>query len=244
MGFSGLVESAAAAALFAAMFYFGHRLRLGVFRDHDVVASISAGISAAYVFVHVMPELTHLREEVVHEVAIPLPNHGGIVYFAALVGFLFFYGIDSMHVRVRKVSEPADRAAAAFRIQIGGFAVYAWLVSYLLVRGVSDSAKSELMYTIALAVHFLTVAKALYHEHGALYDRTGRLVLAAMVAAGWVTGLAVDFKGMVISLLMAFVSGAVIINSTIEELPAEQQGHFLPFVSGGLAYGVILLMVG
>jgi len=243
MGISGLVESAAAAALFAAMFYFGYRVRLGVFRDQDVIASVSAGISAAYVFVHVMPELTHLREEVAHG-PIPLPNQGGIVYFAALVGFLVFYGIDSMHVRVRKVSEPANRAAAAFRIQIGGFAIYAWLVSYLLVRGVNDSAKSELMYTIALAVHFLTVSKALHHEHGALYDRTGSVVLAGMVAAGWVTGLAVDFRVQVTSLLMAFISGAVIINSTIEELPAEQQGHFLPFVSGGLAYGAILLMVG
>jgi hypothetical protein len=33
-------------------------------------------------------------------------------------------------------------------------------------------------------------------------------------------------------------------NSRIMELPSERDGRFLPFVSGGIAYGMILVPLG
>ena len=33
-------------------------------------------------------------------------------------------------------------------------------------------------------------------------------------------------------------------NSLISELPSEKDGRFLPFLAGGLLYGVILLPLG
>jgi hypothetical protein len=240
------VQDAGGALLFAAMFLFGHRIQpfKRWIHDRHVVTSFCAGMSAAYVFVHVMPELTHLRETFVHDATFTLPYRGALIYFAALIGFLVFYGIDSLHVRIRRESPADNRQLRAFRIQLVGFAAYAWLVAYLLVRGVEHATKGEVFYTIALALHFLTVARALYEEHGPLYERTGRVVLAAMVMGGWVLGIFVDVDAQVIAVLMAFVSGAVIINATIEELPSEQEGHFISFVSGGLGYGAALVILG
>jgi hypothetical protein len=45
----------------------------------------------------------------------------------------------------------------------------------------------------------------------------------------------------IVALLLAFISGAIIMNSTIMELPSEKDGRFLPFVLGGIIYGLILL---
>ena len=240
------IRDAAGALLFAAMFLFGHRIQpfKRWVHDHHVVTSFCAGMSAAYVFVHVMPELTHLRETFIHEATFKLPYHGALIYFAALIGFLVFYGIDSLHVRVRRESTKENRELRAFQIQLVGFAAYAWLVAYLLVRGVEHATKGEIFYTIALALHFLTVARALYEEHGPLYERPGRFVLASMVMGGWLLGVFVDVDAQVIAVLMAFISGAVIINATIEELPSEQEGHFISFVSGGLGYGAALVILG
>ena len=237
------IQDAVGALLFAAMFLFGYRVH-PFKRDRHVVASFSAGMSAAYVFVHVMPELTHLRETFVHEATFTLPYHGALIYFSALVGFLVFYGVDSLHVRVRKTSSAANAEARAFHIQLAGFAAYAWLVAYLLVRGVEHATKGELFYTIALALHFLTVARALHEEHGEPYDAMGRYVLACMVIGGWLLGVFVNVDAQIIAVMMAFISGAVIINATIAELPSEQEGHFIPFVSGGLLYGAILVLLG
>jgi hypothetical protein len=44
-----------------------------------------------------------------------------------------------------------------------------------------------------------------------------------------------------VALLLAFVSGAVIMNSLIMELPEGKDGRFLPFVAGGILYALLLL---
>jgi hypothetical protein len=240
------IQDLGGALLFAAMFLFGHRIQpfKRWVHDHHVVTSFCAGMSAAYVFVHVMPELTELRETFIHDATFTLPYHGALIYFAALVGFLVFYGLDSLHVRIRDTSSAANAKVRAFRLQLAGFAAYAWVVAYLLVRGVEHATKGEVFYTIALSLHFLTVARALYEEHGPLYERSGRVVLAAMVMAGWLVGMFVAVDAQVVALFMAFISGAVIINATIEELPSEQHGHFVSFVSGGLGYGAALVILG
>jgi hypothetical protein len=42
-------------------------------------------------------------------------------------------------------------------------------------------------------------------------------------------------------LFLAFISGAILVNSTIMELPSEKDGRFLAFMTGGVVYGLILL---
>ncbi len=39
---------------------------------------------------------------------------------------------------------------------------------------------------------------------------------------------------LVLALLVAFISGSIIMNSLITELPSEKDGRFLPFLAGGL----------
>ena len=234
-----LVESGAAALLFAAVFLAGGRILAfqHVIDDPHIVTSFGAGMSSAYVFVHVLPELTGLREVVEHTVMFPLPHHGALVYFVALIGFLAFYAVNEISMQGR--SAPQKRVA--FRISVGGFAVYVWLVSYLLIRGLEHGAKAEGAYAAALSVHFLSVDNSLHEQHGLRYDRIGRWLLAAMAVAGWLSGVAFKFDERTIAMLMSFVAGGVIVNSTIEELPGENHGRLVPFIGGGLIYGAILL---
>lgn len=84
-------------------------------------------------------------------------------------------------------------------------------------------------------------AHALHDEHGAKYERTGRFVLAGMVVAGWGVGMLITLPEYIATLLVAFVSGAIIMNSLIMELPSQKDGRFLPFMTGGIVYGLILL---
>jgi hypothetical protein len=64
------------------------------------------------------------------------------------------------------------------------------------------------------------------------------------VAARLGHGLLFALPHHVLALLMAFVAGAIIINSAIMELPSEKDGRFVPFTTGGLIYGLILLPLG
>jgi hypothetical protein len=235
---SEVVESAVAAALFATVFLAGarvHPLR-ALFHDRWITVSFCAGMSTAYVFVHMMPELHEARGVLVESASAPLPYTGMAVYVIALVGFLCFYGLQHLRRRLGKES--------AHRTDVGGFAAYVLLVGYLLVPRLDDSPMSLAAYAFAMACHFLAVDHSLREEHRAQFDRVGRFVLAGAAVLGWGLGLLVALPPYVSALVLAFVSGAVILNSAIAELPADKDGRFWPFVIGGLAYGLLLVPLG
>ena len=219
-----------------------HPLRALV-RDRRSIISFGAGMSIAYVFVHLMPELHSVRGAFAESVSAPLPYEGMAIYFLALVGFLVFYGLDHLRAHLR---EPAgeEQTGLAFKLHVGGFAAYVLLVAYLLVHNLEETPASTALYALAIAIHFLGVDHALREEHGAAYDRIGRFVLAGMSMLGWGAGLLFALPHYVLALLVSFISGAIIMNSTIMELPSEKDGRFLPFMAGGVVYGLILLPLG
>jgi hypothetical protein len=238
-------ESGAAALLFCATFLvFGiWRPFRWMVRDERSVVSFGAGVATAYVFVHVMPELNTARHAFADSTSLPLRYEGMGIFYVSLVGFLVFYGIDRLRQRLHH-SSATDGVKKAFLISITGFAAYVGLMAYLLVHNLEDTPRSVALFALAIAVHFLGVGRALHEEYGAVYERIGRYVLAAMSLLGWGVGLLVTLPRPVLALLVALVSGAVIINSSITELPTESKGRFLPFMIGGLGYGLILMPFG
>ena len=240
-----ILITGAAALMFAVTFLLGgrvHPLRALV-RDRRSMISFGAGMSAAYVFVHVMPELHGVRSAFSASISLPLRYEGMSIYFLALIGFLVFYGLDHLSTRLRESGEEGQ-GGPAFKIHVGGFAIYVLLMAYLLVHNLEETRVSTALYGVAITFHFLSVDHALRDEHGAAYDRVGRFVLAGMAVLGWGVGLLFPLPDYVLALLVAFISGAVIMNSAIMELPSEKDGRFVPFMSGGILYGLILLPLG
>jgi len=239
------IATGAAALLFAVTFLVGgrvHPLR-GLAVDRRSMISFCAGMAAAYVFVHVMPEMHGARRAFVESVSAHLRYEGMLVYFLSLVGFLVFYGLDHLRAQAQETQE-SEQDGRAFRLHVGGFAAYVWLIGYLLVRNLEESEVSIALYAVAIAVHFLAVDHDLRHEHGAAYEQRGRYLLAAMAVFGWAVGVLFTLPHQVLALLVAFLSGAIIMNSLIMELPSEKDGRFVPFMIGGVLYGLILLPLG
>jgi hypothetical protein len=236
--------------LLALTILFGGRVHpLKVFGlDRRGMVSFSAGMSAAYVFVHLMPELHAARSVFGESLQPSLPYKGMAIYFLALVGFLVFYGLEHLRAHLSKEVDGEaggdEGAGIDYRLHIGGFAAYFGLVGYLLVRNLEETPTSTALFAVAMAFHFLTIDHALRDEHGEAYERHGRWLLAAMVIAGWCAGALVALPVYGLALLVAFLSGAIIMNSSVMELPNDKDGRFLPFVLGGLVYGLILLPLG
>jgi hypothetical protein len=237
-----IIETGAAALLFSATFLIGDRVHpfRPLVHDRRSVVSFGAGMSAAYVFVYLLPELGDARHHFVESVDMHLRFEGMGIYFLALVGFLVFYGLEHLRTHLRESPE-TERFGLSFKLHVGGFAAYVWLISYLLVHNLEGTPTSTALYTVAIAVHFLSVEHALRREHGAAYECCGRFVLAGTSILGWGSGLLFALPPYVLALLVAFLSGAIIMNSLIMELPSEQDGRFLPFVAGGVTYGLLLL---
>lgn len=239
-----LLETGFAAVLLAATFVVGERTHiLGRLLTPRSLTSFGGGMAAAYVFLHVMPELHGARHAFTEAAAMALPYEGKAIYYLALAGFLSFYGIRHFHTRQLSAREgKPDRLD--FQIQIGGFAAYAWLMGYLLLRGLEAHHAAIELYAVAMGFHCVAINRELSHEYGDDYYRSGRFILAGMALAGWASAALLDLPASLIPLLLAFLSGAVIMNSLILELPTEKDGRFWPFITGGLLYGLILLPLG
>lgn len=217
-------------------------------RHQHKVLSFSAGISVAYVFVHLLPEVESARALLVQLTAdwsVPLPAY--LVSLAALAGFMLFYGLD----RLVAWSRPAGNAAGdpeagigfSGRLHVGIFAIYVGMVAYLKISALEKGETPIWLFAVAMGTHFLTVSHTLSRDYGAPYNRTGRFVLAGAAIAGWAIGAVSELPKALMVLPLATLSGAIIAISLIEELPQENEGRFWPFLLGGVFYAAILVPV-
>jgi hypothetical protein len=237
------------ALLFAAIFLFGGRLayRPGQ-KGRRRFLSFAAGISVAYTFVHVLPALGRMRDFTTN---LPsgfqrvFPEYS--VYLWAMAGFLVFYTLEAMVARPLggpKNHEGDHGSAAPWKpwVHIGGFALYAWLLTYLMLwKGHETLALC--LYGLAMGMHIFPIACNLSSHYHKVYDRRGALLLALASLAGWASGLTLDVPLPILVNLVAVVAGGVILNISIAELPREKEGRYGFFLAGAAVYSAVLLVL-
>jgi hypothetical protein len=211
--------------------------------------SVAGGMSVAYVFLGIFPELADAQVTLAagRELVPFVERHA---YLVALAGLIVFYGLEGVvetSRRARKGSA-ADKGRettagmGAFWLHIATFAVYNGLVGYLLAREESRGLRALLFYFVALAVHFVVTDHGLRQAHRETYTRIGRWLLAAAIVLGWTAGVMFSVSPAATASLSAFLAGGVVLNVLKEELPAEKQSRFVPFVLGTAGYGFLLLL--
>ena len=237
------IKTGVAALVFALTFMGGRLISplSPIFRDRRTVVSFGSGMAIAYVFIGAMPDLHHARTALMATAPVPLPYQGMAICYLALAGFLVFYGLD--HVRAQVQTSPKKNSGIAFKLHIGGFAAYVWLMVFLLGEEFNPPVEFAL-YALAIAFHFLAIDHALREAHPKSYDRVGRYILAGMCIIAWAMSQVMTLPDLLLALLVAFISGAIVVNSSISELPREKDGRFLPFLTGGALYGLLLWSLG
>lgn len=209
--------------------------------------SIAGGVSIAYIFVHVFPELREAQtkiEQINNPIIDFLEHH---VYLIALLGFSIFYGLERLAKSSRHYNRALGKAdvptTTVFWTHIGSFAIYNALIGYLLLHREEPDIKSLLLFFIAMALHFVVNDYGLREHHKAVYKHIGRWILAAAIIIGWVIGLATEIHQAAIAVLFAFLAGGVILNVIKEELPTERESRFWAFITGASVYTILLLAI-
>ena len=236
------------ALAFAAVHVFGPRTAFLGDVPRSRWLSAAGGVSTAYVFVHLLPELADYQRRFSEELGEAAGLLGGIEshsYLIALLGLVAFYGLE----RMAKSAAGRDRAgggerrpsSAVFWIHLGSFAAYNVLIGYLLLHREETDLRGLLIYAFAMALHFVVNDHGLRADHGRVYDNTGRWILAAAPVLGWLLGLAARVPPLLLASLFAFLAGGVVLNVLKEELPEERQSRFSAFAAGAAAYAALLL---
>ena len=202
--------------------------------------SFAGGVSVAYVFVHLFPEVQEagaaIHESEFGPLALFAEHH---VYLVALAGFVLFYGLERFAQRSGRGAEDPD----VFWLHVGSFGAYNALVGYLLLHREGTGVTSLLFFFVAMALHFVVNDYGLREHHGTLYRRRGRWLLAAAILVGVAVGVAVAVPEGVLAVLFAFLAGGVILNVIKEELPEERESRFPAFAAGTAGYAALLLLV-
>lgn len=275
MSTAQLVSLGAVLALVCAHLFVG-RLRFLSGTPRSIWLSAFGGVSVAYVFVHLLPELAEGQETLREAVGTNLDVLENHVYLISLLGLAVFYGVERTTAEARKDrgSEPREEAslpparlereredastagARVFWLSMGSFAVYNFLIGYLLLHryGAIVKAGGEegervqnadirglVLFAVAMLLHFIVNDYGLREKHRGDYQRIGRWLLAAAVMLGWVAGLVVDLSEVLIAVLTAFLAGGVILNVLKEELPEDRRSRYWPFALGATLYSALLL---
>lgn len=167
--------------------------------------SMASGVSVAYVFVHLLPDLNEQQKILTKSKVFGFLEHH--VYLMALLSLAVFYGLERMVTRSQH-----QRTEGVYWLHIASFAVYNALIGYLLFHREESGLVSLLTYAIAMGLHFIVNDYGLNQDHSQTYRRSGRWILAAAIVVGSVIGWSTNISTAAIFVLFSFLAGGIILN--------------------------------
>lgn len=235
-----MFEVVLAGALLALVHGFGGKLRFIEYLPRSIWLSVAGGVSVAYVFVHLLPELADSAEALAEAIDVEwLAEHAA--WLLALTGLALFYAVE-VTARSSKKGDPENTTSpAVFWFSITTYALYNGLIGYLLHERQETGLPTLILFTVAMALHFLINDFGLREHHQHRYEAFGRWVLVGFVLLGVAVGWTADVAEPVRGAILAFIGGGVILNVLKEELPREADSRFPAFAAGVVAYAALLL---
>jgi hypothetical protein len=195
--------------------------------------SAAGGMSIAYVFIHLLPDLAETQERWLE--ARPERALGWLesqIYIAALLGVVLALVLDRVTRRGRR---------RRFWVHLSAFAIYNALIGgfALRVHGVA----TLVLAVLAFGAHFVINDHSLSVQYGRAYERAGRWVLAAALVVGWIVATLWSPPVAIVAAMLGLLSGGIIVNAIKEELPEQRAGSLAPWVAGALVYALLLLVL-
>ncbi len=224
----------AAAVLLALAHLLAGKLRFLDRAPRRIWRSIAGGVSVAYVFVHLLPELSEGQETVAEAAGEALAFVENHVYLVSLFGLAVFYGLEHTPAPSRKsrkgAGEEDTTSPGVFWLNMASFSLYNVLIGYLLLHRIERSPEDLILFATAILLHFVVNDYGLREHHKRDYSEIGRWILGSAVLLGWVIGLAVEVPEEAIAVIIAFLAGGIVLNVLKEELPAERESRYWAFV--------------
>lgn len=198
------------------------------------LGSFAGGVAVAYVFLHMLPELVEGNEAVgaaLEGVVALTPLLDLAIFILALTGFTIFYGLELLAARAGQQGGQAQ--LGAYYLHLFMYCLYNFLITYTMPLRVQTGAVYAVIFTVAMALHFVFTDRNFNRNFHAQFSIAGRLILVGSLLAGWlVTVLTEPISVILVSLMIAFLSGSILYNVFREELPVEKRSSYPWFVIG------------
>ena len=192
--------------------------------------SLSGGVAISYVFVYILPTLHEEQSKLGGSLALDSE-----LYFLGLIGLLIYFAVYKL-----AASREGEGHPRFYYMQVGFFALYTFMVTYIVFS--SDvQAVEAIFYGMAVGLHFIGISYNLWHENQRLFKKVGRYILAGSTLIGAIIGVIGPSSGLFVDSLIAFTSGAMILNVISKEIPNERNAHLPTFLISALVYATAII---
>ena len=215
--------------IFSAIHYWSRVLHHHLYKSDKVAVSFGGGMAIAYVFIHLMGELSAGYE-----------IFGSSIHFVSLLGFTLFYGLNRLIARIE--IDPISKKDYIFYVEILFYCLYNLLIVYAIPKQFHNSLLLTFLYVISISFHFLHNDYSLAKKHPHKFHGFGRYAAIFFLIIG---SLAKIFSPppseFVADFLIAILAGIIISNVFTEELPRPENSSFRWFVAGIATYLCLLI---
>jgi hypothetical protein len=179
---------------------------------------------------------------------VPTIIYEDAIFFVVFLGFLLFFALECLAVDSKKTPQSTNQTAqnpqASAKVYYVHFAALAFLqfiLSFSLLFEYQESAVAGVFYTFAVSLHLFVAENAMTEQYTVLHGRNGHLIATFTPIAGLVASILFPERVAEASVLLAFISGAILYQAIREEIPrVKRKGLFL-FLVGAAFYALLLL---
>ncbi len=196
-------------------------------RDPERWQAFGGGLSAAYVFLHLIPSLDASHAEL-----------GGRIYFIALLGFVAFYALEL------RFQPPRHNHPTKYHAYLGTFFLYDALVIFTLSLNLPSTSLLTLVFGLSLGIDALETDIELRDTFGERFFKSGHWVVLAGVLLGYGLSLVRRPHELAVDILTAALTGFMIFHTFAGLFPVSRTQRFRSFVVGILAFLAMHLLLG
>lgn len=212
----------------------------------DGWVAVTSGITVAYVFVDVLPEIHEVSELATATAAGVLASVGTHVYVLSLLGFLTHHVLEK--AAVDHHHEATGLEPGVFWLRVGLRSLFNGVVGLMLAfLHVFFETNHYLLFFVAIAIHFFVGDYGLFEEAPGQYVQYARWFAAASLVVGTLVGLlarwTMPVAGVDATLFFAFLAGGIIYDAFSNELPTSSESRAALFTAAALVYGTVLVFV-
>ncbi len=206
---------------------------------HKKWLSFAGGVSLGYIYMDILPAISKAFLDV-HPSLVQIEK---LPYLIALISFVFFYVIEHIATTNKDLHKNQIYPNSTFYIHLVSFAILNIFFGYALTTLVEQGIMIFFSYILGIGVHILVTDVTLKDHHEKTYDQFGRWILSVALFFGWIFGVLSEIDRSYIALILAFISGGIILNVIKEELPIENKSQPKYLVSGAIICAMLLLFV-
>ncbi len=203
--------------------------------------SAAGGVSIAYIFIDLLPKFCDGASKVNQALQSVFPYLERHVYLMGLAGLIFAYTVQK--AAANPTQDPSLQKRK-FWGQVGAYALFNAMIGYSLANKNDPDIQPIILFTIAVGLHYYINDYNLRESNPNLYEAQGRFTISLGLLAGWALGLFWQVPEAALALVLAFLSGGIMMNVFRHEIPADNPSNYSSFVMGAFVYTCILLSLG